>query len=438
MPQTDRLLTTSSNFLHVLGGELLLRLANVVVAVMIGRLYGAAKLGIYAAILAVATLADRFADNGLEMYGISEASRTPEDLDRLGTALYINKTILSLAAIGLLGVIALRASFAHGYLLIGSILTLRTFLYSYCRLNGGLLKALGKAAQISRIQAVHFAVLCFAIFISYSQKKGIAFLLACLLAAQIVELLLSFWVLRRFGFRFKKVSRELCWKLARSSSLIGLTYTLSTLMLRADVLILSLLVTASAVGAFAAADTGLVMVYVAAWLFSGVLLADLGALSPNLTGFNAYFRKCVSAILIICIPLAVAAMLLAPSAIVLFYGSNFSAAKIPAALMSATIPFIVLNAAFLSRAVAHNAASTCLAVYGAGAALSLALNFLLGWRYGGAGIAVSILIREMAITFAFLWLISLPWKAASSTAPVNPGSELLQILDTGKSLEQSS
>jgi len=97
---------TVSNLADVVGGELLLRVANVAVAVLIGRVYGAAALGFYAAILAVATVAERVADNGLELTGIAEVSRNSEGLSAIATALYLDKTLLSVAAITLLGGLA--------------------------------------------------------------------------------------------------------------------------------------------------------------------------------------------------------------------------------------------------------------------------------------------------------------------------------------------
>jgi O-antigen/teichoic acid export membrane protein len=427
--QSVQMPKTSRNLLHVIGGEFLLRLANVAVAVLIGRVYGPALLGVYAAIVAVATLVERFADNGLEMAGIAVASRRPENLGRIGTALYVNKTVLSLIAIAALAGIAWATGFLRDHLLIACILTLRTFLYSYCRLNAGLLKAVGRSPYISRIQIVHFLILSGAILFSFLRGKDLVFLLLSLLTAQFVEFTLAGLALRSCGFSFELVSREFCWNLASRSTPIGLIYTLSTLMLRADVLILSLVATAAVVGVFAAANAGLVVVYVVGWLFSGVLLADLGPLVGNATVFNAHFRKCVKAIVLVCVPLAAAAMLLSPPAIILIYGLDFSAAALPAAIMFAAVPFVLLNAAFLSRAIARDAVSICLAIYGAAAAFSLALNFVLGWRYAGKGIAISILLREIAITFAFLGAKRLPSTATSSTMRINTTHELVEVQD---------
>jgi O-antigen/teichoic acid export membrane protein len=315
-------------------------------------------------------------------------------------------------------------------LLIAGILTLRAFLYSYCRLNTGLLKALDKTSQIARIQSAHFLLLCCAIVYVFFSEKNLAYLLLCLLTAQGAEFLMSLRLLRQLGARFVRVTARRCWELARRSTPIGATYTLSTVMLRGDVLILSLLASGAGVGAFVAADTGLVMIYVIAWLFSGVLLVDLASFASSPAEFDARFRKCIAAILALCIPAAAVALLLAPSAVRLLFGSKFGAAGLPAAIMCVAIPFVFLNAAFLSRAVARQSASTCLTVYGAGAGLSLILNLLLGWRYEGTGIAVSIVLREMAITFAFLRLRNLPAKMGQPSLPLKPGSEFVEVLNT--------
>ena len=429
MRRADRMRRTTRNLLQVIGGEMLLRLANAGVAVLIGRVHGAVMLGTYAASLAVATLAERLADNGLEMSGIAEASQGREKLERIATALYINKTVFSLLAITALAAVGWAAGLSRSYWLIAGILTMRAFLYSYCRLNSGLLKALDRTSQIARIQLLHFAALCCAVLYAYTRVKSFTFLLLGLLATQFVEFLLSLRALRKLGARAVAVSPKQCWELARRSTAIGLSYTLSTLMLRGDVLVLTLMASASAVGGFAAADTGLVMVYVVAWLFSGVLLADIGRLSANTGEFDRHFRKCIIAILALGIPAAAAALLLAPSAILALYGGNFRAAGIPAAIMSAAIPFIFLNAAFLSRAVARHAAPKCLVVYGAGAGVSLLLNVLLGWSYGGTGIAISIVLREMAITIAFLVLGNLAPAEEQASAALERRSELSDALN---------
>jgi O-antigen/teichoic acid export membrane protein len=391
-----------NNLTDVVGGELLLRAANAAVAVLIGRVYGAATLGLYAAILAAATLAERVADNGLELTGIAEVSRKPQYLGQIATALCLNKTVLSVIAVALLAGIGLLVDLSRAEWTIAVILTLRTFCYSYCRLNAGLLKALNKTNYIVRIQGAHFALLTICLVGIYIWRQGMTTLLVCLLAAQAFEFVAAYVALRSFGLRVQFISFRFCWEMLRRSTAVGATYTFSTLMLRGDVVVLSLVASVSEVGAFAAANTGLVMLYVIAWLFSGVLISDFGNLSSNRNLFECHFRKCLRLVLISSVPLAVAASSLARPTILLMFGNKFAAAALPGALMMLALPFIFLNATFLSHAIARSASRRSVGIYGGVAVLSLALNYLFARWYGASGVAGSIVIREAVITLLFV------------------------------------
>ncbi len=412
---------TIGNLANVIGGELLLRTANVLVAVLIGRVYGVAVLGTYAGILAVATLAERIADNGLELAGIAEVSRDPLNLSSLASALYIDKTLLSAAAIGLLAIVAWILGFSRGAWLIATALTIRTFVYSYCRLNAGLLKALNKTKPIVLIQALHSVVLLICVLGVFLSRRTLLTLLFFLLATQTMEFVLTFVVLRGLGLRGSTIPSSLCWKLLRHSTPVGMTYTLSTLMLRGDLVVLSLIASASVVGSFAAANTGLVMIYVIAWLFSGILLSDLGSISANREAFDAHFRRCLRLVVLLAVPVAAISAVLARPVVASVFGKAFDAAGLPGAVMMLALPFIFVNAAFLSRTIARNASHISLRIYGVTAVLSLLMNYLLGRWQGATGVASSILLREavMTLLFACFWSLPEPTESAARTK-VNP------------------
>jgi O-antigen/teichoic acid export membrane protein len=216
----------------------------------------------------------------------------------------------------------------------------------------------------------------------------------------------------------------------RRSVPVGATYTLATVMLRGDVLMLSLVASATVVGTFAAADTGLVMIYVIAWLFSGVLLSELGRHGRNSQALNAYFRRVLRAVMLVSIPLAAAGVLFARFAVTLIFGANFAAAGSAAAIMILALPLIFLNAAFLSRLVAKNATRIAVLIYLPAAFLSLLLNYFLGRYYGAAGVAVSIVLREAVISVIFLRFWHLPDRSVESTLTVNSHSEVAPLLNT--------
>ena len=397
-----QLRTTLASTLHVIGGESLLRLANVGGAVLIGRLYGVSTLGLCATILAVATIAERLADNGLETTGIAEISQQPKLLDEFATALYIDKLALSSIAAAILFSIALIVGLSPFQWSIALLFCLRTFLYSFSRLHAGFLKAIRQTNQIARIQSLHFVLLLLGLLAAYAIRLPLLSLLLMLVAAQSVEFLLSLLALRRFGARATSVRSSFCWHLFCRSSMVGAVYSLSTVMLRGDVLVLSLLASTAVVGAFAAANSALVMVYVVAWLFNGILLSDLGRLSSDQNFFDAHFRRCLVALLFLSLPSSALAALLAPEVIQVTFGNSFASAVLPAAIMMLAVPFILANAAFLARSIARDAVQTSFAIYCGAALLSLVLNFLLGRVYGAAGVATSIVLREAAMTFAFV------------------------------------
>jgi PST family polysaccharide transporter len=216
----------------------------------------------------------------------------------------------------------------------------------------------------------------------------------------------------------------------RRSVPAGTTYTLATVMLRGDVLMLSLVASAAVVGTFAAADTGLVMIYVIAWLFSGVLLSELGRHAQNSQALNLHFRQILRAVTLISILLAGAGVLFARFAVILIFGKSFAAAGSTAAIMILALPLIFLNAAFLSRLIAKNASRVAAFIYLPAAILSLLLNYFLGRYYGAAGVAVSIVLREAAIFFVFLSVWHFPFRSAESAVTANPQSELAPLLNT--------
>jgi O-antigen/teichoic acid export membrane protein len=421
---------TFTNLGHVVGGEMLLRIANVAVAILIGRLYGAAVLGIYATILAVATFAERLSDNGLELTAIAEVSGHPEAASEIAASIYFDKTLLSAVTMGSLVIAAWIAGLSRSYWLIAAVLMLRTCFYSYCRLHAGLLKALDKTRYIARIQAGHFVLLTFCVLLIYLRRESLIVLLVCLLGAQVVEYVSTCVTLYRVGLPTSFPSLSTCWRLVLRSTPVGMTYTFSTAMLRGDLVVFSLLASPGVVGTFAAANTGLVMIYVIAWLFSGVLLSDLGGLSHDPKAFDSHFRKCLQAVVLVSVPLAMVGILLAPIAITLCFGKNFSAAGLPAAVMVAALPLIFLNATFLSRVIARNASHISLAIYGFTAILSLLLNYLLGRGYGATGVACSIVIREAVMTLIFVRFWNLPDRSPESLVAVRAKPDLAELLNT--------
>ena len=103
------------NLASVLGGEAMVRAANLVAALAIARLYGPAILGLYGACLAVVTTVFGFADNGFQLSAITEIGSVPSQAPWVVGQLYVSKAILSALVMVFLFAVGLHGNFQRIY-----------------------------------------------------------------------------------------------------------------------------------------------------------------------------------------------------------------------------------------------------------------------------------------------------------------------------------
>src|ERR1700739_599184 len=154
-----------------------------------------------------------------------------------------------------------------------------------------ILKSLSKANVIGVIQALHSLFLLTGIWITLLRGWTVFALLAWFTAGQFFEFAAAMLVLNRTGLRPSLPAEIDFWSAMRKSTPYGITYGLATLIVRSDTVFLSMLVPLSVLGAFSAANSILVVVYVAAWLLGSVLLPEMVRLSVTAEGLRIYVRK---------------------------------------------------------------------------------------------------------------------------------------------------
>src|SRR5690348_7586986 len=141
-----------TNLVSVIGGEALLRVANLLAVVVIVRLYGALVLGIYAVALAYATAATMLADNGLQTSAVRRLAVRDENSNAVASGLLAAKTVFSIPL--LMGAFAicswLRLSPVAWWIAV--LITLRTVLQAYCQLLLAMMKATDRMRVIVMIQ----------------------------------------------------------------------------------------------------------------------------------------------------------------------------------------------------------------------------------------------------------------------------------------------
>jgi O-antigen/teichoic acid export membrane protein len=173
------------------------------------------------------------------------------------------------------------------------------------------------------------------------------------------------------------------------------------LILRADTIVLAAISSRADVGRFAAANIGIVFAYAVAWLLGTVLLADQVGLARIPSEALSYIQNWRKVLLLVILPSSLALCWLAPRIVRILYGGGFESTGLLASIMVLAVPFILLNATYLSRAIALGAKWVYLGSYIGTAVVAVPLDFALGRAYGSTGVAIAIVLREVLMFLAF-------------------------------------
>jgi len=392
----------AGNVASVLGGEILLRGANFLAVVVLGRLYGPTTLGLYATTLAFATVAVMLGECGLQLSTITEIGRAPKQVNRVFGRIYSLRIALFLVLLLVLAAIGWVRRWSPHYCMVSGLVTVRTMLYSCSQLQFAVLKSLDRMKLIGLIQIVSFALLCVGTGLAYSLSWGFVTLLSFLVVVQSVEITLTLVLLGSRGIWPRPFFPSEFWLLLKSSTAVGLTYLIAGVILRADVIVLTAINSSADVGRFAAANVGIVFAYAVSWLLGSVLLADQVRLRQFPSEALSYIRRWRKILLLATVPSSLLLCGLAPVLVRLLYGRGFESAGSPASVMVLAVPFIVLNAAYLSRAIALDAKQVYLGIYLGTAVIAVCLDVALGRLYGAVGVATAIVIREALMLTAFV------------------------------------
>ena len=401
------------NLASVLGGEAAVRFGNFAAILFIARKYGGAVLGAYAVSLAIVTVVVMFADNGLQTAAITQLSAAKFGRDHVVGRLTFAKTAMLGASLIVLALISAWAPKGPLFWMIGFWVALRAVFQSYSQLQMAIFKSISLANVIVIIQSLHSSILFLGIWFAFKLNWSIFALLEWLTFCQIVELGLGAGVLYQSGILSRWPKRLYLIATLKLAAPFGIAYGLANLIIRSDTIILSTFTPLAGVGVFSAANTILLMVYLSSWLFSSILLPDMVRLAGKPESLAAYANQWVRWVLLVTVPCAVLASLVAPRAIALLYGPSFARSGLIGSAMALACPFILLNSIYTARVIAVNRRTVFLGIYGAGAFVTLVLDCALGRAFGPIGIAVAIVLREAGMLLGFWLLVSYP---APSTA----------------------
>jgi O-antigen/teichoic acid export membrane protein len=351
------------------------------------------------------TVVVMFADNGLQTAAITQISSASANRSQIFGRLAVSKTILMCAAAIILAVVAAWTRQASLFLIMGMWIALRAILQSYSQLQMAVLKSVSRANWIGLIQFLPACLICVGVWLCFRQGRSIVALLEWLTACQVLELLFGAAVLYRCG-------TWPCWpvdinlrSLMKMAAPFGIVYGLANLIVRSDTIVLSEFVSLSELGAFSAANTILLIVYVSSWLFGSILLPEMVRLSSKRDNLKVYANQWARWVALVTVPCALLISVAAPKGIVIVYGSAFAHSGTLGSVMALACPLILLNSIYTTLAIASNSRSIFLGVYAAGALATLVLDVSLGRAFGSMGIAAGIAIREAGMLAGF-WLLT--------------------------------
>ena len=389
------------SLISVVGGELLLRIGSFLVVLLIARSYGPSNLGVFATALAYSTLVVTAAEGGLQASAVELIGRNPSHIQQVFSRLFVARSLVVLPLIAVTLAVCWPLRLTKETWIIAGLVGLRTLIQSYSQLLVAVLKSVRRMLVIGVVQGIHFLTLIGGIAAVHYYSGSLHLLLWILAGCQALELFLLAGFLRNAGLRFQHVALRDCWMLLRNATPIGLTNLLAAFIVRMDIIVLSLWVTATELGRFAAANAIVVVIYTSAWLFGSVLLPDFVRLVQDREALERYLHHWVRLVIWVAVPGSILLALLAPTLLKALYGEEFASSGLPGSIMVLAIPGIILNSLYTNKAISLRYPSVYLSTYVMTAFLALSLNLILGWGLGAVGIAISLVIREAVMLTIF-------------------------------------
>ena len=245
---------------------------------------------------------------------------------------------------------------------------------------------------------------------------GSLVLFACAVAFEQIVASAAFFVAYRAKgghFRRWKFERGRAGAYLRTSWPLILSGAANTVNRRADLVLLGVLLSTSAVGTYAIAARLSEIWYFVPMAIAGAVFPSLiraKALSEEL--YRRRLRQLYALFLWGAIGLAVVVSLLAEPVISALYSEQFSGAAAVLVIHVWAAPFLFINVIFSKWLIIENLLMTSLVRHGLGATLNIGLNLILIPAHGPKGAAVATLVSYATATYFACFLSKRTWPAA--------------------------
>jgi len=400
--------TVFRNAAAIYGGEALCRSATLVTALIIARRFSPAALGQYGYAVAIGSVFVLLPDLGLHLLVTREVAAESRSLPEAFWNLHWLKLILVgvVTAAGLgFGLLAIHD---EGRRWLFYILAVRAMLQSFSMGCMAIFKAMERMHFVTLLQLANGIVTVAVLAACVFMKAGLYVTVSSLLWGQAVEVLLGWWITYCYfnpGPMHTWNTHELLIMFITAVP-IGLTALLQAFGLRIDILILGIYSANEQLGQFQAAAMILIAGFIATSLLMTVLFPKLVRTLRNTTSAGAaYLESLIKHGTLAATFASIVVWIAAPSLVQLFFGQNFNLAVSIMRILAPILPFVFINTSMFFVFIALNRRQAYLATLAATAGLGIGLSFLMAPRFGGVGVALADLIREVVGSVIFVYIL---------------------------------
>jgi O-antigen/teichoic acid export membrane protein len=385
--------STSKNFLKLGSGEALARLVAFGVTVILARRLGPAMYGIIGVAAAVMLYLTQLADGGIELAGMPAVARDPEGIGDFASAVLTIRIVVA----SILTAVVIGA----GLFLLpqpdGVILALYSFgLVLSAASTRWIFLGLQRPGAVAVARFVGEVVTLVLVVLLVQWAGDIARVPMASVVGLATATMFMLVSLSRLGISLRF---RLAWPLARPLFRRGrhlLTFVLLGLVLfNLDLILLRLLVGATAAGHYAAAYTLIAFCSNIIVAYAHSVLPIFAHRAPDVEVEVSGYQGVVANAFAVVLPVAAGGVLVAPAIMDLVFGARFAPAVLPLQILLVGVPIAAVREIPVTALIARDGEKELLRVNGAAAATNAALNLALIPALGMAGAAGATLVTEL-------------------------------------------
>ena len=398
----------AKNTVVTMGAEIINRILALILTIAIARYLGDLGFGQYSFIITVMMLFQVLADFGLDGLTIREVAK---NIDK--TEYYLRNVLALKFALGLINFVALAfiinimnkppiviySVYIAGLSIIFFSLanTFSSIFNAHERLD---LKAL--LSILTRLIVLALTLLAIIL------RKNLMVLITIILISEISRTILGWKIYtRKFAPIKFELDLSLCKRLLRISVPFALIGIIALIYFKIDIVMLSLMKGDQVVGWYSAAYTLLAALLFITEAYNLAIFPALSRYAVSARELLAFsWEKSVKYLLIISLPIAVGATILADRFIILFYSTSYVSSTLALQILIWTLPWIFVNSINMRVLYASDKQKEATIVAVISMVLNILFNFILIPRYSYIGASLATILVEIINVSIYFWLVS--------------------------------